>query len=199
MYTELKQQVCAANKELKKYGLAIFTWGNLSMASRKDGVAAIKPSGVEYDTLTFRDIVIMDFDGKMPEGSRKPSSDSQTHLEIYRNFSMINAIVHTHSACATAFAQAKCPIRCLGTTHADHFYGDIPVINEMTGEQILHDYELNTGRAIVNYYLRHHLAPMRIPACLLPGHGPFSSRIKQIFIRRNPELWQSEFCIYSSG
>jgi len=173
MYDELKRQVCVANRELQRHGLVLLTWGNLSAFDRKTGVVAIKPSGVAYETMIADDIVILDGNGNVIDGARRPSSDTPTHLELYRAFPEITAVVHTHSTYATAFAQAGQPIRCLGTTHADHFCGTVPVVDKLSAATIEHDYERNTGRAIVQYFQQHQIDPQQVPACLLPFHGPF--------------------------
>ena len=172
MYDELKRAVCEANIELHRQKLVICSWGNVSGIDRAAGVIAIKPSGVAYDELTPDKIVLLDPDGKLVEGALKPSSDTPTHLELYRNFEGIGAICHTHSLSATMWAQACREIPCFGTTHADYFYGAVPVTNVMTNEQIKNDYELNTGKVIVDRFAR--LDPMQMPAVLVANHGPFT-------------------------
>ena len=172
MYEKLKKAVCAANIELQTRKLIIYSWGNVSGIDRSEGVIAIKPSGVPYDNLTPDKIVILDLDGNIVEGTLKPSSDTPTHLELYRNFNAVGGICHTHSVHATAWAQACCEIPCFGTTHADYFYGAIPVTEAMTKNQIENDYELNTGKAIVRRFSG--MDPMQIPAVLVANHGPFS-------------------------
>ncbi|MFA5887090.1 MAG: L-ribulose-5-phosphate 4-epimerase AraD [Candidatus Nanoarchaeia archaeon] len=165
--------VCNANKELKNLGLVIFTWGNVSAIDRARGEVAIKPSGVPYDKLQPEDIVVVDLDGRIISGSKKPSSDTLAHLELYRRFKGVGSIVHTHSVYASAFAQARMPIACMGTTHADYFSGPVPVTRLMTKEEVTKDYELNTGKLIVEHFLENKLDPMIMPACLVAGHAPF--------------------------
>jgi len=172
MYEKLKKTVCAANIELQTRKLIIYSWGNVSGIDRSEGVIAIKPSGVPYHNLTPDKIVILDLDGNIVEGTLKPSSDTPTHLELYRNFNAVGGICHTHSVHATAWAQACREIPCFGTTHADYFYGAIPVTEAMTKNQIENDYELNTGKAIVRRFSG--MDPMQIPAVLVANHGPFS-------------------------
>ena len=172
MYEDLKKAVCDANIELNERNLVIYSWGNVSGINREDGIVAIKPSGVSYDELTPEKIVLVDLNGKIVEGSLKPSSDTPTHLELYRNFKQIGGICHTHSINATAWAQACREIPCLDTTHADYFYGPIPVTKTLTKSEIQNDYELNTGRAIVKRFAR--IEPMQMPAVLVANHGPFA-------------------------
>jgi L-ribulose-5-phosphate 4-epimerase len=172
MHKELKKSVCDANIELHKQNLAIYTWGNVSGIDRKAGIVAIKPSGVSYETLTPDKIVLLDLDGKIVEGNLKPSSDTPTHLELYRSFNAIGGICHSHSLSATVWAQAGREIPCLGTTHADYFYGPIPVTEPMTEDKIKSDYELNTGKAIARRFAE--LNPMQISAVLVANHGPFT-------------------------
>jgi L-ribulose-5-phosphate 4-epimerase len=172
MYEELKKSVCDANILLHKENLVIYSWGNVSGIDREKGVVAIKPSGVFYEELTADKIVIVDLDGKIVEGTLKPSSDTPTHLELYRSFNAIGGICHAHSLSATVWAQACREIPCLGTTHADYFYGPIPVTEPMTEDEITSDFELNTGKAIVRRFAE--LNPMQIPAVLVANHGPFS-------------------------
>jgi len=172
MQEELKKAVCEANLELQKKQLVIYSWGNVSGIDRSAGVIAIKPSGVAYDELTPDKMVVLDLDGKLIEGALNPSSDTPTHLELYRNFEAIGGICHTHPTNATMWAQACKEIPCFGTTHADYFYGPVPVTNVMTEEQIRHDYELNTGKVIVERFAG--MDPMQMPAILVANHGPFS-------------------------
>lgn len=172
MHEELKKTVCQSNIELQKQNLIIYSWGNVSGIDRKSGVVAIKPSGVSYDDLTPEMIVLLDLDGNIVEGDLKPSSDTPTHLELYRNFEAIGGICHTHSICATAWAQACSEIPCFGTTHADYFYGPVPVTEIMKKDDIESDYELNTGKAIVRRFAD--IDPMQVPAVLVANHGPFS-------------------------
>lgn len=173
MYTQLKEKVYEANMLLPKYQLVKFTWGNVSEIDRKSSVMGIKPSGVEYEDLTPQDIVIVDLEtGRVVEGNLKPSSDTKTHLELYRSFENIGGIVHTHSPWATIFSQMGEEIPALGTTHADYFYGSIPVTRLMTSEEIASDYEKNTGRVIVETFKA--LSYKDIPSVLVHSHGPFS-------------------------
>ncbi|MBN2314252.1 MAG: L-ribulose-5-phosphate 4-epimerase [Sedimentisphaerales bacterium] len=172
MHEELKKAVCEANLELPKHKLVIFSWGNVSGIDRSEGIIAIKPSGVDYKELTPDKIVLLDWDGNVVEGTLKPSSDTPTHLELYRNFEAIGGICHTHSLNATMWAQACRGIPCFGTTHADYFYGTIPVTEEMTQEQIENDYELNTGKVIVRRFTD--IDPMQMRAVLVANHGPFT-------------------------
>ena len=171
MYHELCQAVCRANLLLQAYDLVTFTWGNVSGIDRKEGIIAIKPSGVAYDDLSSDKMVILDLDGKVIEGTFRPSSDTPTHLELYRNFEDIGGICHTHSPKATIWAQACREIPCFGTTHADHFYGSVPLTKVMTAKEIEGDYELNTGKAIVQRF--EGIDPMQMPAVLVANHGPF--------------------------
>ena len=172
MYEELKETVCKVNIELQIQKLTIYSWGNVSGIDRPAGVVAIKPSGVPYDQLTPDKMVLIDLDGNVIEGNLKPSSDMPSHLELYRNFEAVGGICHTHSTNATIWAQACREIPCFGTTHADYFYGPIPVTEKMTKEEIKSDYELNTGRVIVKRFAD--LDPMQIPAVLVANHGPFT-------------------------
>jgi L-ribulose-5-phosphate 4-epimerase len=174
MYEDLKKIVCQANIELQKQKLVIYTWGNVSGIDRKAGIVAIKPSGVSYDQLTPDKIVLLDLDGKIVEGSLNPSSDTPTHLELYRNFNQVGGICHTHSPNATMWAQACKELPCFGTTHADHFYGPVPVTKPMKPNEIKNDYELNTGKVIVRRFADGKIDPMQMPACLVACHGPFT-------------------------
>lgn len=172
MLESLKIDVCEANLELKRNNLIIYSWGNVSGIDRDKGIVAIKPSGVSYDTLTPDDIVLLDLEGNVVEGSLRPSSDTPTHLELYRNFRNIGGVCHTHSLNATIWAQACRPIPCLGTTHADYFYGSIPVTAVMSDDRIAADYELNTGKVIVETFAT--MSPDQMPAVLVANHGPFT-------------------------
>lgn len=174
MLEELKKAVCEANKELPKYGLVTFTWGNVSAIDREKGLFVIKPSGVEYDALTPEDMVVVDLDGKKVEGRYNPSSDTATHAELYKAFLEIGGIVHTHSSYATSWAQAGRPIPCYGTTHADYIYGEIPCVRCLTAEEIQDAYEENTGHLIVNEFQRLGKDPEAVPAVLCKNHGPFA-------------------------
>lgn len=172
MQEELKKAVCEANLELQKNKLVIYSWGNVSGIDRSAGIVVIKPSGVSYDELTPDKMVVIDLEGKIIEGNLNPSSDTPTHLELYRNFEAIGGICHTHSPNATMWAQACKEIPCFGTTHADAFNGPVPVTDIMTSEQIHSDYELNTGKVIVERFTG--LDPMQMPAVLVANHGPFT-------------------------
>lgn len=172
MFTELKQKVYEANMLLPKHSLVTFTWGNVSEIDRKEGVFAIKPSGVDYDKLKAEDIVIMDLDGNKVEGKYHPSSDTATHLELYKAFPELGGIVHTHSSWATSWAQAGRGIPCYGTTHADYMYGEIPCVRNLTPEEIEEGYEKNTGTLIVEHFKD--IEYMAMPAVLCKNHGPFT-------------------------
>ena len=172
MLEELKQQVCEANLLLPKYDLVTFTWGNVSAIDRPSGLVVIKPSGVPYDGMSAEDMVIVDLDGKVVEGKWKPSSDTATHLVLYRAFPQCGGIVHTHSRWATSFAQAGVGIAPLGTTQGDYFYGEIPCTRLMTPEEIAGEYEKETGNVIVETFQKRD--PAAIPAVLVHSHGPFT-------------------------
>jgi L-ribulose-5-phosphate 4-epimerase len=172
MYEELKKTVCDANIELKKQELVIYSWGNVSGIDRQAGIIVIKPSGIAYERLTPEKMVVLDLDGNTVEGDLNPSSDTPTHLELYRNFEDIGGVCHTHSPNATIWAQACREIPCLGTTHADYFYGPIPVTDVMVENEIRNDYEFNTGKVIVRRLAG--IDPMQTPAVLVAGHGPFT-------------------------
>lgn len=172
MLEELKQQVCEANLLLPKYDLVTFTWGNVSAIDRPSGLVVIKPSGVPYDGMSAEDMVVVDLDGKVVEGKWKPSSDTATHLVLYRAFPRCGGIVHTHSRWATSFAQAGVGIAPLGTTQGDYFYGEIPCTRLMTPEEIAGEYEKETGNVIVETFQK--LDPAAIPAVLVHSHGPFT-------------------------
>ena len=173
MLEELRKIVCEANLELVKKGLVIYTWGNVSGIDREKGLIVIKPSGVKYEDLTPDKLVIVDLDGNKVEGDLNPSSDTLTHLEIYKAFKEIGGIVHTHSTYAVAWAQAKSEINCYGTTHADYFYGPIPCTRELNKEE-LKEYEKNTGKLIVETFNTKNISPVSTPAILCANHGPFS-------------------------
>jgi L-ribulose-5-phosphate 4-epimerase len=168
---ELREQVLSANLELVERGLVLYTFGNASGISREDGLVAIKPSGVPYEKLVPADMVITNLDGKVVEGNLRPSSDLATHLEIYRYFQDVGGVVHTHSEFATAWAQARRPIPCMGTTHADYFHREVPVTPFLTPGEISSDYEKNTGVLICKLFQQ--LDPNAVPAVLVAGHGPF--------------------------
>ena len=173
MLENLKRQVYEANMELPRYGLVTFTWGNVSAIDRESGLFVIKPSGVDYEKLTPEDMVVMDLNGNKVEGKYKPSSDTATHLEIYKAFPEVGGVVHTHSY-ATSWAQAGIGIPCYGTTHADYMYGEIPCVRCLTKEEIDGAYEENTGHLIVNEFRRMNIDPMAMPAVLCKNHGPFA-------------------------
>lgn len=171
-YTELKREVFEANLELQKRGLVIYTFGNVSQIDRAKGVIAIKPSGVAYEDMRADDMVIVDLDNQIVEGRLRPSSDTKTHTHLYRHFSGIGGVTHTHSTYATAWAQAKLPIPCLGTTHADFVYGAVPCTGEMSMEQVARDYEEETGVQIVRAFAE--LDPLAAPMVVVAGHAPFT-------------------------
>jgi L-ribulose-5-phosphate 4-epimerase len=168
----LREEVLEANLELVRRGLVLYTFGNVSGIDRGQGLVAIKPSGVPYEAMTPVDIVITDLDGKIVDGKLRPSSDLATHLELYKHFTHIGGVAHTHSEYATAWAQAEREIPCFGTTHADSFHGPVPVTGRLSEEQIAGDYELETGLAICRRFAE--IDPDSIPAALVAGHGPFS-------------------------
>lgn len=172
MLEELKKRVYEANMGLPKYNLVKFTWGNVSEIDREKGLFVIKPSGVDYDKLTPDDMVVVDLEGNVVEGRYKPSSDTPTHVELYKAFSKIGGIVHTHSTYATSFAQAGRNIPCYGTTHADSIYGDIPCSRNLTEEEINEAYEKNTGKVIIETFEK--LDYMATPTILCKNHGSFS-------------------------
>jgi len=172
MLEKLKKNVCQANIVLQKHGLVIYSWGNVSGIDRDSGIVAIKPSGVAYDQLTSEHIVLVDLDGRKTEGELNASSDTPTHLELYRNFKDIGGICHTHSTYATMWAQACREIPCFGTTHADYYYGPVPVTDIMTEDEIKTDYELNTGKVIARRLKG--INPLQTPAALVANHGPFT-------------------------
>lgn len=175
MLEELKQQVCAANLLLPKHNLVTFTWGNVSGIDRERGLMVIKPSGVEYDDMQPEDMVVVDLhSGERVEGRYKPSSDTDTHLVLYRAFPALGGVVHTHSLWATSFAQAGRGVPALGTTQGDYFYGEIPCTRKMTAEEIGGKYELETGNVIVETFRTRQIDPAQVPAVLVHSHGPFT-------------------------
>lgn len=174
MLNELKRQVLAANLSLPAYGLVTFTWGNVSAIDRQSGLVVIKPSGIAYEAMTLEDLVVVDLEGKVREGHRKPSSDTATHLALYRAFADIGGVVHTHSRNATIWAQAGQPIPALGTTHADYFYGDIPCTRPMSEAEIAGDYEGETGKVIIETFNQAGRDPQQVPGVLVYSHGPFA-------------------------
>lgn len=169
---QLREQVCEANRALVEYGLVTLTWGNVSGINADRDRVAIKPSGVAYDKLTPDDIVVVDLEGNAVEGDLRPSSDTPTHLVLYKEFGAIGGITHTHSKYATMFAQARLDLPCLGTTHADHFAGPVPVTRNLSPKEVESAYELNTGRVIVERFQQHD--PVAVPAVLVAGHAPFT-------------------------
>ncbi|MDR0748914.1 MAG: L-ribulose-5-phosphate 4-epimerase [Tannerellaceae bacterium] len=169
---ELKDIVCKANLDLVKHGLVIFTWGNVSAIDREKGLVVIKPSGVSYETMKADDMVVVNLEGNRMEGNLKPSSDTPTHLALYKAFPAIGGIVHTHSAYATSWAQAGCDIPNIGTTHADYFGGAIPCTRAMTQQEIEGEYEMETGLVIAERFAG--LNPLHIPGVLVRNHGPFA-------------------------
>lgn len=172
MLEQLKKQVLEANLLLPKYGLVTFTWGNVSVIDRESGLVVIKPSGVPYEGMTEEDMVVVDLDGKRVEGKWKPSSDTPTHVELYKAFPALGGIVHTHSRWATTFAQAGLDIPAMGTTHGDYFYGDIPCTRKMTPQEIAGEYEKETGRVIIETFAGK--SPADIPGVTVHSHGPFA-------------------------
>jgi len=172
MLETLKQQVFEANLELPKRSLVTYTWGNVSGIDRATNLVVIKPSGVDYETMTAEDMVVVDLDGKVVEGRWKPSSDTPTHVELYRAFPEVGGVVHTHSRWATIFAEAGREIPAMGTTQADYFYGAVPCTRKMTDAEIQGEYEKETGKVIVETF--DNIDPMTIPGVLVYSHGPFT-------------------------
>ncbi len=173
-HSELRREVCLLNRRIVDSGLSMLTWGNASIVDRASGCFGIKPSGVAYDDLTEDSIVVLSIEtGDKIEGPLRPSSDTPTHLELYRSIPGLGAIVHTHSPWATIWAQARMEIPCFGTTHADHFFGPIPVTREMHPDEIRNDYEHNTGRVIIEKFSSDGINPLEVPAVLVASHGPF--------------------------
>lgn len=171
---EWKENVLDANLELVHRGLVLYTWGNASAIDRERGLVIIKPRGVEYDQLTADDMSVVDLDGNQVEGDLLPSVDLDIHLALYRQFQEIGGIAHTHSTYATSFAQAYNPIPVLGTTHADHFFGEIPCLPCLTREEVEDRYEYHEGLQIAQYFTEHHISPASMCAVLCGGHGPFT-------------------------
>lgn len=174
MLEALKKRVYEANMELPRRGLVTYTWGNVSEIDRESGYFVIKPSGVDYDVLKPEDMVVMDLSGKRVEGRYKPSSDTDTHIELYKKYEEIGGIVHTHSPEAVAWAQAGRDIPLYGTTHADYFFGEIPCARNLTPEEIEDAYEKHTGRVIIETFEQRGMKPMYTPAVLCANHGPFT-------------------------
>ncbi len=174
MLENLKQKVYEANLKLVEYKLVLFTWGNVSEIDRESGLVVIKPSGVDYDKMTPDDMVVMNLDGEKVEGRLNPSSDTPTHLELYRRFSEIGGVAHTHSTFAVSFAQAASEIPCYGTTHADFAFGAVPCTRDLTKEEIEGEYELNTGKVIAEAFENGGIDCNAVPAVLVHSHGPFT-------------------------
>lgn len=174
MLEQLKKEVYEANMELPKRGLVTYTWGNVSGIDRESGLFVIKPSGVDYEKLSPEDMVVLDLDGNVVEGKYRPSSDTATHLELYKKYPEIGGVVHTHSPWATSWAQASREIPCYGTTHADYFYGTIPCARNLTKEEIDAGYEKNTGTVIIETFENLGINPMYTPGVLCANHGPFT-------------------------
>ncbi|MBQ3199301.1 MAG: L-ribulose-5-phosphate 4-epimerase [Firmicutes bacterium] len=171
---QLKEQVLQANLLLPKHGLVTFTWGNVSGIDRESGLVVIKPSGVEYDGMQAADMVVVDLDGNVVEGHYKPSSDTPSHLELYKAFAGIGGVVHTHSRWATSFAQAGRGIPAFGTTQGDYFYGEIPCTRKMTAAEIGGEYEKETGTVMIETFTARGIDPVQVPAVLVHSHGPFA-------------------------
>ncbi|OLS38409.1 L-ribulose-5-phosphate 4-epimerase [Bacillus sp. MRMR6] len=173
MLEKLKQEVLEANLALPKHNLVTFTWGNVSGIDREQNLVVIKPSGVPYEELKAEDLVVVDLEGNIVEGNLRPSSDTPTHLALYRAFPSVGGVVHTHSPWATSWAQAGRPIPALGTTHADYYYGEVPCTREMTQEEIERAYELETGNVIIETFEKEGLDPAAMPGVLVFNHAPF--------------------------
>ncbi|WHZ02154.1 L-ribulose-5-phosphate 4-epimerase [Neobacillus sp. YX16] len=173
MLEKLKKDVLEANLQLPKHGLVTFTWGNVSGIDRDQGLVVIKPSGVPYEELTLEDMVVVDLEGNIIEGTKRPSSDTPTHLSLYRSFQHVGGIVHTHSPWATAWAQAGRSIPALGTTHADYYYGEIPCTRTLTKDEIKMAYELETGNVIIETFETGGIDPLAMPGVLVSNHAPF--------------------------
>ena len=174
MLKDLKEEVLEANLALPEYGMVTFTWGNVSAIDKEKKLVVIKPSGVEYDVMKVSDLVVVDLEGNTVEGNYKPSSDTATHLALYKAFPEIGGIVHTHSEWATSWAQAGRSIPALGTTHADYFYGEIPCTRRMTAAEIKNEYELETGNVIIETFKEKGIDPVAMPGVLVFSHGPFA-------------------------
>ena len=174
MLENLRKAVYEANMELPRRNLVTYTWGNVSGIDREKGLVVIKPSGVEYEELSPDNLVILNLDGQVVEGDLNPSSDTKTHLELYKAFPQIGGIVHTHSPHAVGWAQAGRDIPCYGTTHADYFYGPIPCARSLTEQEVAEDYEMNTGKVIAETFAQRGLNPVHVPAVICRSHGPFT-------------------------
>lgn len=174
MLEKLREEVYKANMELPEKGLVVYTWGNVSAVDREQGLVVIKPSGVEYDELSPSNLVIVDMNCNIVEGDLNPSSDTKTHVELYKAFPSVGGIVHTHSSHAVGWAQAGRDIPCYGTTHADYFYGSVPCTRNLTSEEVNSDYELNTGKVIAETFRERKLDPIAVPGVICKSHGPFT-------------------------
>lgn len=174
MLEDLKKKVLKANLDLVKNKLVLFTWGNVSAIDRESGFIVIKPSGVSYDDMTEKDMVVVDMDGKVVDGNLRPSSDTPSHIEFYKAFPEVGGVTHTHSTFATSWAQAGRDIPFYGTTHADYFYGDIPCARSLTKEEIEGEYEKNTGLVIIERFKKDNLKPLAVPGVLVKSHGVFT-------------------------
>lgn len=174
MLEKLREEVYKANMELPEKGLVVYTWGNVSAVDREQGLVVIKPSGVEYDELSPSNLVIVDMNCNIVEGDLNPSSDTKTHVELYKAFPSVGGIVHTHSSHAVGWAQAGRDIPCYGTTHADYFYGSVPCTRNLTSEEVNSDYELNTGKVITETFRERKLDPIAVPGVICKSHGPFT-------------------------
>ena len=174
MLEQLKKAVYEANMELPRRGLVTYTWGNVSGIDRESGLIVIKPSGVEYEDLRPEDLVVLNLDGEVVEGTLNPSSDTRTHIELYKAFPQLGGIVHTHSPYAVGWAQAGEDIPCYGTTHADYIYGPVPCARHLTQEELDEDYEKNTGKVIIEKFTERGLDPVAVPAVICHSHGPFT-------------------------
>jgi L-ribulose-5-phosphate 4-epimerase len=174
MLDDLKEEVLEANLMLMTEGLVHLTWGNVSGIDRERGLVVIKPSGVPYEELEVESLVVVDLEGRIVEGDLRPSSDTPTHLVLYREFTDIGGVTHTHSTHATILSQAGRDLPCFGTTHADHFFGTVPLVRELSESEVAEDYEANTGHAIVSCFRERGLSPIEMPACLQKFHAPFT-------------------------
>lgn len=174
MLEVLKQAVYEANMALPKHHLVTFTWGNVSGIDRESGLMVIKPSGIDYDDLRPEQLVVLDLDGKVVEGDLNPSSDTKTHIELYKAYPTLGGIVHTHSPYAVGWAQAGMDIPCYGTTHADYFYGPVPCTRSLTAQEVDEDYEKNTGKVIIETFDGRGINPVHVPGVICANHGPFA-------------------------
>ena len=172
-FKQLKEITFEGNKKLGESGLVLLTWGNVSAFDAEKGVFAIKPSGVDYDTMTADDMVVLDLEGKVVEGTLRPSSDTKTHLELYKAYPQLGSVIHTHSKWATVWCQQMMDLPCMGTTHADFFYGTVPCTRAITQAELDEDYEMNTGKIIIETITERGIDPLEVPAILTGGHAPF--------------------------